>query len=68
MENQKKEIGIKILKARLKKGYTYYKVAKDTGVSTAQIMSVENSTNNYTFESLLILCKYLELNIEINEI
>ena len=53
----------KQVKAGLKaKKWTIYRISKQTGLREAVILSIINNSANYTIDSLLKVCKALEIN------
>ena len=56
----RKDIG-KILKANRPDGISNYAICKATGLKPSQIKSLESGSDNYTIDSLLTYCKYLDL-------
>jgi transcriptional regulator with XRE-family HTH domain len=59
----KKEIGNQIKKVRLQKSLTKTFLAGTSNMTRSQITSIEENTSDYTFNSLLKVCKSLGIKI-----
>ena len=57
------ELGKLIKETREAKGLTYYRIFRDTGLTQAQVESIENCNKAYVFASLVRLCSYLGIQI-----
>ncbi len=56
----REDIG-KILKSNRPDGVSNYAICKATGLKASQIKSLESGSDNYTIDSLLAYCEYLNL-------
>lgn len=61
----RKQIGIKIRKARLSKKLGTLKLSKIVGIEKSQILKVELNKGSYEIDTLLKICKALEIGIEL---
>lgn len=61
----KKEIGNQIKKVRLQKSLTKTFLAGKSNMTRTQITSIEENTSDYTFNSLLKVCKSLGIKINL---
>lgn len=59
----KETIGFYLKRIREENGVTLRKIQEDAGITSNQIRSIENSTANYTIDSLLKYCE--ALNVEL---
>lgn len=59
----KKEIGNQIKKVRLQQGLTKTFLAGTSNMTRSQITSIEENKSDYTFNSLLKVCKSLGIKI-----
>lgn len=60
-----KKIGIKILSNRRLKGWTQQQLSEKSGVSRARISDIECGKGPYNIESLFLICKALEIDMQI---
>lgn len=59
-----KKIGIKILSERRMKGWTQQQLSEKSGVSRARISDIECGKGPYNIESLFLICKALDMEIQ----
>lgn len=63
-----KAIGRKLEAQRIKEGYSYYKLTKETGLHHSQVMAVIEGSKNYTISSLLLIAKTLNVSLHFKEV
>jgi transcriptional regulator with XRE-family HTH domain len=59
----KQQIGQALKKARGKK--TSYQVCRDANITSQQLHAMEESSKNYTIDSLIKLCGVLGMKVEV---
>jgi transcriptional regulator with XRE-family HTH domain len=63
-----KTIGALVKAKRIAMGISYRELSKRTGKSTRSIMDVEDAVNNYTFGTLTLICRALEMEVLVREV
>ena len=64
--NNKNEIGKRIKEKRLSLNLRMDDVAREVGITRSTLWSIENSSGNYTIDTLLKLLELLNMSIDIN--
>lgn len=65
-EQERKRIGAKLMKERIRQGWSLYRAAKETGMQIHQVKAIEAGERNYTIDGLLAYAKALGITININ--
>ena len=60
-----KKIGLKILNQRRMKGWTQKELSEISGVSRPKISDIECGKGPYNIESLLLICKALNIDMQL---
>ena len=59
-----KELGLKIAKARLSKGYNQYELSRMLGRNRSFINHIETGSTNISYYSLLEICESLGITLK----